>query len=46
MQVRLFGDLATRLSRLPKSIQKIVLQDLEIAAANRIAVMERAQIEK
>ena len=43
MQVRLFGDLGKRLSELPKQIQKIVLQDLETAAANRLSIMERAK---
>jgi hypothetical protein len=43
MQVRLFGDLRKRLSELPKQVQKIVLQDLETAATNRIIVMERVK---
>jgi hypothetical protein len=43
MQVRLLGDLRNRLSELPKQIQKIVLQDLETAAINRIVVMERVK---
>jgi hypothetical protein len=40
MGIRLFGHLGRRLSKLPKSLQKIVLADLETAAANRIFVME------
>jgi hypothetical protein len=43
MQVRLLGDLGKRLSKLSKGIQKIVLQDLETAARNRISVMERVK---
>jgi hypothetical protein len=46
VQVKLLGDLRRRLSKLPKSLQKIVLADLETAAVNRISVMERMQIEK
>jgi hypothetical protein len=41
MQVKLLGDLGRRLSKLPDSLKKIFLQDLETAAVNRLAVMER-----
>jgi hypothetical protein len=41
MQIRLLGDLGKRLSKLPKQTQKIVLQDLETAATNRLSIMER-----
>jgi hypothetical protein len=43
MDIRLLGYLGNRLSKLPKSIQKIVLEDLETAAINRLAVMERTK---
>jgi hypothetical protein len=43
MQVKLLGNLGRRLWNLPKSLQKIVLADLETAAANRISVMERVK---
>jgi hypothetical protein len=41
MQVKLLGDLGRRFSKLPDSLKKIVLQDMETAATNRISVMER-----
>jgi hypothetical protein len=41
VQIKLLGTLQGRLLRLPKSLQKIILVDLEAAAANRLNVMER-----
>jgi hypothetical protein len=46
VDIKVLGELRKRLSNLPNSLQKIVLKDLETAAANRISVMERTQIEK
>jgi len=41
VQIKLLGTLQERLLRLPKSLQRIILVDLEAAAVNRLSVMER-----
>jgi hypothetical protein len=41
VQIKLLGTLQERLLRLPKSLQRIILVDLEVAAVNRLSVMER-----
>ena len=41
VQIKLLGTLQERLLRLPKTLQRIILADLEAAAANRLSVMER-----
>jgi hypothetical protein len=46
IEVSLSGKLGDRLLNLHIQVHKIILKDLQTAAANRLAVMERIQIEK
>jgi hypothetical protein len=46
VDILLSGKLRERFLKLPRALQRIVLEDLETAAKNRMSVMERVKREK